>query len=85
MTDFNINNNVKVRLTEHGRAVLKADIDSIDYSGDEDIKNYAHEKSEPDKDGYNTFQLWELMSVFGSHMYNGAKNVFEKNIIELDV
>lgn len=85
MTEFNINNNVKVKLTGHGRAVLKADINSIDYGENEDIKNYAHEKAKPDKDGYNTFQMWKLMSIFGSHMYNSAENVFEKNIIELDV
>ena len=85
MHQFNINNDVKVRLTEHGRAILKADIDSIDYCGQQELIDYAHERAKPDVDGYNTFHMWQLMSIFGSHMYNGAKNVFESNVIELDI
>lgn len=84
MRSFNLNDNVRVKLTEHGHAILKADIDSVDYCDQDDLKNYAHSKAEPDADGYNTFHMWQLMSVFGSHMYNGAKNVFENNAIDLD-
>ena len=37
-------------------------------------------------DGYFTTELWDLMSIFGEHMYMGAaKQVFEKNIMEFEM
>lgn len=85
MTSFNINEQVKVRLTEHGRAILKAGINPLEYCGQQDLLDYAYEKIRPDSDGYNIFQMWQLMSIFGDKMYNGAENVFESNLIYLDI
>lgn len=28
-----------------------------------------------------SLQLWELMNIFGKHLYNGAENCFENNEI----
>ena len=85
MTSFNINEKVKVRLTEHGRAILEADINPLNYCGQQELLDYAYEKIRPDSDGYNSFQMWQLMSIFGDKMYNGAENVFESNLIHLDI
>lgn len=85
MVDFNINEKVRVKLTPYGSSVYGSYIESIDYAGQEDLLGYAHEKAKPDANGYNQFQMWQLMAIFGEHMYNGAENVFEKNIIEIDI
>ena len=31
-----------------------------------------------------SLQLWELMSIFGTHLYNGAENCFENNDISFN-
>mgnify|MGYP001432822685 CR=1 FL=1 len=76
---FNINHEVKVKLTKMGNAICKAN----------HLKLYIHypPNSVPvyippteDADGWSTWQLWELMREFGEHMYNGAKVPFETEI-----
>ena len=85
MVDFNINEKVRVKLTPYGSSIYGNYIESIDYAGQEDLLRIAHEKAKPDSDGYNSFQMWQLMSIFGDKMYNGAENVFESNLIYLDI
>ena len=31
-----------------------------------------------------SLQLWELMNIFGKHLYNGAKNCFANNDISFN-
>jgi hypothetical protein len=70
--DININNKVKVKLTQAG---LKAATDA----------GYQHMAQKEDEEGYSSFQLWVLMSIFGPHMYNGMPEVmFEKNSIRIE-
>ena len=66
---FNINDKVVVALTEFGKQRLIGDARTI-YRLD---------------NGKYSFQLWELMSIFGDYMYNGAEQIFIKNEIELEV
>lgn len=65
---FNINDNVKVKLTELGRLVY------LNYQR-QFVSNA--ELPEPDENGYHEFQMWVLMSIFGQSMYNGGAIPFE--------
>lgn len=63
----NINDKVRVKLTEHG--LLRLD-------NDEYLK-----WTKPDADGWLELHLWEAMFVFGPFMFNGNPNIpFETNI-----
>lgn len=67
--EININQKVKVNLTEYGKEKLNQ------YFEENNIKRFA-------TDVYET-QLWNLMQIFGDEMFNGSKQCFENNIIEL--
>jgi hypothetical protein len=70
---FNINNSVKVRLTDYGRDILQQRQDP------------RHSFERVDPQGYTKFQLRELMNIFGSHIWNGAmRQCFDANIVLLD-
>jgi hypothetical protein len=63
----NLNDDVKVKLTDYGRDLLAK-------------KRLTRQ---PDEAGYTKFQLWELMNIFGEHLYNGCSIPFEFNRILL--
>lgn len=80
---FNINDKVKVKLTDFGRSEYKKILD-------ERRKNAPHEyndlfKMPIEKDGYSEWQLWILMANFGHLFFNGCEIPFEDNIIKLDI
>jgi hypothetical protein len=56
MNKINLNQKVKVKVTETGRKYLK---------NHQYYKNYPVHK---DKEGYYLFQFWELMGIFGEAM-----------------
>lgn len=62
---FNINDYVKVKLTEHGKKILK----------EKDINNSV------DENGYTKFQLWDIMNIFGEYCILGCDVPFETEII----
>ena len=70
MKKFNINEHVKVKLTERGLEVYKKHYEKFG------IKAPAKEA----KDGYYRFQLWELMQIFGGSVGAGVKLPFETDI-----
>ena len=74
---YNINSNVWVKLTPHGEEIHKK-------FWQEALKGSAIEHALPvlkkDDRGWTEFQMWDLMCIFGCHLYNGAKNPFETNI-----
>lgn len=59
---INLNDKVRVKLTDHGRAVCQ--------------KHWGEPPKE-DADGWSTWQLWVLMQEFGQHMYLGCPSPFE--------
>lgn len=61
--EFNINDYVRVRMTDDGRKVC------------ERAKLRVYEQ-----DGWSIWQLWELMAIFGSHIYMGGPTLFETTI-----
>jgi hypothetical protein len=64
---INLNEYVKVKLTDSGQDVLAM----------------QQLRRQQDADGYIKFQLWELMNIFGVHVYNGCSIPFEFNRILL--
>ena len=74
---FNINHIVKVKLTDYGEKVLYTHL--IVYEKYMPLKYTDVYKT--DELGYKTFQLWDLMNIFGAHIYSGAPICFENNEI----
>ena len=77
MKEFNINDYIKVKLTAYGCSVHMTHYKK--YLG----KNYNEKIFAPvvENEGYTIYQLWELMNIFGEHMFNGAEQVIENNLI----
>ena len=92
-THFNINHRVKVKLTDLGRAIYDEHLNlrykEIEWAlGDRGATTVVNStRSDPDADGYYTFQMYELMHIFGvQHMSGCATSVdipFETEIILL--
>lgn len=75
--DMNINDMVEVTLTEHGKKILDGHIRDLENKLGIDCKILF----KYDEHGKFSASLWELMNLFGEHIYNGAKQVFENNEI----
>ena len=68
---MNINNLVRVKLTEHGIAnMIMKNPTAMEYHFDKDTKILETE-------------LWDIMNIFGDQMYLGAKQVSADNNIEI--
>jgi len=74
---YNVNSNVWVRLTPLGHEIHKK-------FWAEALKGSTIEHAIPvlkvDEDGWTEFQMWDLMCIFGHHLYNGCKPPFETYI-----
>lgn len=76
---FNVNHEVRVKITPHGKKCLRKNYDDL-------AKNYGGKLGFPfrmpkaDKDGWTRFQLHDLMANFGQHMYCGCQVPFETEI-----
>lgn len=84
---FNINNNVKVKLTDFGRKVHRENINKTfefipKFRTDEYYNQYY--KPKEDKDGWSKWQMWDLMANFGPHIRLGGQVPFETEIEILD-
>lgn len=77
---FNINDEVRVRLTDVGRAIHRKNHDDLfkAWGARGVMPEYRPPKEDPG--GWSTWQLWDLMHEFGRHCYNGAKIPFETEI-----
>lgn len=73
-TRFNINDRVRVKLTERGREVLR--INHQRRYGSRATEFDTREVKE-DADGWSEWQMWDLMHEFGGSMYNGCSVPFE--------
>ena len=70
---FNINDTVRVRLTDRGRYLCRAHHDGL-FNGD---LKYEYRPKAEDKDGWSEWQLWELMSVLGHEVQMGFQQPIE--------
>jgi hypothetical protein len=74
---YNINSNVWVKLTPWGHELYKKFwSEALNGSSIENAYPILH----TDEKGWTEFQMWDLMCIFGSYLYNGCKNPFETNI-----
>ncbi len=81
---FNINETVRVRLTDYGRAVLRDDWQSTTniYYASPEQRAIRGEYKPPKEDehGWSEWQLWALMEAFGDHTGLGCRLSFETEI-----
>lgn len=73
---FNINDNVKVRLTEHGHEILRKQYDEA-VKRCPALKSMLFERYKADAEGWSEFALWDLMARFGGHTFNGCTLPFD--------
>jgi len=75
--DFNINEMVRVKLTDHGRMMHKKFHDDLfmDF-----LLTQKYTPPEEDSEGWSRWQLWMLMEVFGSHFSHGCDLPFDMGI-----
>lgn len=78
MRKFNINDKVKVKLTDYGIAELKGQHDELQL-----LASSIGDFEEPHKDaeGYSTYQAWILFSNLGHLMDWGGEMPFETDIL----
>ena len=81
---FNINEIVKVKLTQKGKLIyLEHQIEIQKRFNRDKIKIDVPLNAEVDSEGFSSFQLWRFMEIFGSHMYCGAEPIIEECILYL--
>lgn len=71
---FNINHNVRVKLTDFGRQILREKFDETMEEFPHLTLNYTPPVE--DAEGWSRWQLWCLMSELGSHLNMGCKLPF---------
>ena len=63
---FNINNYVRVRLTDHGREIHQRNHFSLLGAMPSDVRaEFPYVSPKEDQDGWSEWQLWHLMREFG--------------------
>lgn len=79
--NFNINNNIKVKLTEHGKNILKKQHEELyQYSCASNYRQYV--PITEDENGFSTWQMWSLFETFKEHIHLSAYPLpFETEII----
>ena len=75
MIKINLNETVKVKLTDLGKDIFYHRFDDLN-------KYYGRQIAKPrfpecDDEGYTKFQLWEFMELYGEHMGMCEPNVIE--------
>ena len=75
-TKFNINDTVKVKLTEHGKQIHQQQWDRYLRRG-----QIEYTPPREDENGYSRWQMWNLMETFGPHMSLGVDCPFETDIL----
>jgi hypothetical protein len=77
MPDFNINSIVRVKLTELGHTLLKADHEVFWKHYNRSIPYVAPKE---DSGGWSEWQLVHFMQLLGGHMRTCSDNIIETNI-----
>jgi hypothetical protein len=79
---LNLNDNIKVKLTEHGKDIYYHQYDRTNAFLGSELCKPSYPKV--DEDGYTTFQLWCFMELYGVHMGMTLPNVIEPLDIVFD-
>lgn len=77
---FNINYNIKAKLTAYGIDILKARHRQL-VKASQGAYNQPFTLPSTDENGYSIFQLWVFMQIFGPHLHAGSIMPFELDII----
>lgn len=77
---FNVNNNVRVRLTAEGLDILRVQHEKLAKEYPKVLAYRAPFTPPASVDGWTTYQLWWLMAVFGNYMSCGCNPPFETEI-----
>lgn len=76
----NINDKIKVKLTEYGRSILEKDVtDTLSRLKGFNISEYSPYRT--DAEGYTEFQLWNFMHIFGPYFWDGCPHIIEHDEI----
>ena len=76
---FNVNDYVRVRLTDRGRQIHRENFRKLNAT----LVLHADIKYTPppeDADGWSEWQMWDLMSTFGEHMWLSCEPPFGTDI-----
>ena len=78
MMNLNLNDNIKVKLTEFGEKIIDSEYAElrIAYPDLDLVPLYV-----PDDEGYYQFQIWEFMKIFGKYMLMTLNQVIVDNNI----
>lgn len=74
---FNLNEYVRVKLTQRGRNIHRQQWHAV---MDGLRTKYEYHDPDEDKDGWSKWQGWDLMQTFGPHMGMGVDLPFELTI-----
>jgi hypothetical protein len=77
---FNINTNVKVRLTKFGKELHKKQWEDF-WNSHGKLDKFPYEPPKEDENGYCEFIMWDLMNKFGSYCVLGCELPFETVIL----
>lgn len=77
---FNINDEIKVKLTDKGKEILAKEIAEGNKVARLD-PDFVLSDYQEDEEGYIHPQLWDFMRIFGSHFFNGGPCYIENNEI----
>jgi hypothetical protein len=78
---FNINQIVRVKLTDHGRKIHRQQFRK--FNAQFPNGTFKYDPPKEDEDGWSRWQLWDLIETFGSHVGVCKLLPFETEI-ELD-
>jgi hypothetical protein len=70
--NVNLNEYIKVKLTDKGKEIYR---NYYHYIDDEDVPTL-----DVDEEGFCKFQLWEFMQIFGEHFHMGGDLPCETNV-----
>jgi hypothetical protein len=79
--DFNINERVRVKLTDHGRKIHREDHEAFWSQQPEHVQaRFPYKPPKEDAEGWSEWQMHNLMELFGSHVGVAKELPFETTI-----
>ena len=78
---FNVNNKVRVRITEFGFEILRKERDKLQRLFPHVDWSFPHTDFTDVGNGWYETQMWQLMQTFGPHITMGFKVPFETNVL----
>ena len=76
---FNVNEYVRVKLTERGKKCLRENYDKLAQAWGGKL-TFQFRLPEEDADGWSRWQMWSLMQDLGPHISIGSEPPFETSI-----